>query len=375
MQRANRLESKSSQFAFTLIADTSEEFDDFGPYVASIDTHGVVAFFASLEEGGSGIFKGDGNAKSSSFSYSTVALSDGNPFTGFCSHPDINDRGDLCFFAELKAESESADPESSPNEGVVAQTESGLVTIVDTTSTVIVNSDDRLIKIGPLGPAMNQSGMIVFRGRLQSGAEGVFSTQGDKPGHLKLIASTASGFSAFQGIPIANENGSVTFRADLNGYGEAILVGKGDELATIIDTRHPASVVGMIGSFPVSNNKGKVVFCATLKEGRAGVFQAADGKLVKLVDSTRDFESFRGVLIDDSENIFFYATPRNGKLGIYAYLNGSAEKIIAFGDSFANSKLKEFALNPVSINSSGQLAIRMKLENGRQLIVRCDHAG
>src|SRR5262249_1239250 len=47
-------------YTFTTIADTTRGFDDFSPYVASLNSEGTVAFQASLKGGGSGIFTGTG---------------------------------------------------------------------------------------------------------------------------------------------------------------------------------------------------------------------------------------------------------------------------------------------------------------------------
>jgi len=45
------------------------------------------------------------------------------------------------------------------------------------------------------------------------------------------------------------------------------------------------------------------------------------------------------------------------------------------GGTLCDSTVAGFALNPVSINSAGQLAIRVMLEGGRQLILRADPPG
>ena len=44
------------------------------------------------------------------------------------------------------------------------------------------------------------------------------------------------------------------------------------------------------------------------------------------------------------------------------------------GDALFGSTVADFALNPVSFNDAGQVAIRATLANGRQLIVRADPA-
>lgn len=45
-----------TSYTLSTIAETGEQFSDFAPYVASIDDRGVVAFQATLQDGGSGVF-------------------------------------------------------------------------------------------------------------------------------------------------------------------------------------------------------------------------------------------------------------------------------------------------------------------------------
>lgn len=63
----------------------------------------------------------------------------------------------------------------------------------------------------------------------------------------------------------------------------------------------------------------------------------------------------------------FYATPQGGDLGIYQGID--ARKILAIGDPLLDSFVLEFALNPVSINNIGQIVVRVKLANQRQLFL------
>ena len=109
---------------------------------------------------------------------------------------------------------------------------------------------------------------------------------------------------------------------------------------------------------------------ATLSGGGAGIFRASDGKMTTIADTNGAFESFRGALINDSGTVFFYATPRGGRLGIYAGSDPLADAVLSIGDPLFDSTVVDFALNPVSINERGELAIRIRLANARQMIVR-----
>ena len=82
------------------------------------------------------------------------------------------------------------------------------------------------------------------------------------------------------------------------------------------------------------NNGGTVAFQSTLANGGAGIFSSSGG------------------------------------LGIYSGTDPLTDKILAVGEAMLGSVVTEFALNPVSINDAGQLAIRIKLANGREMIIR-----
>ena len=84
------------------------------------------------------------------------------------------------------------------------------------------------------------------------------------------------------------------------------------------------------------------------------------------------FESFRGVLINRTGLVVFYATPVGGRLGIYKGPDPVRDRVLSIGDPIFQSTMVEFALNPVSVNEKGQIAIRVNLEDGRQVILRAD---
>jgi len=62
-------------------------------------------------------------------------------------------------------------------------------------------------------------------------------------------------------------------------------------------------------------------------------------------------------------------------MGIYSLHSGEVAKLFTIGDSYCGARISSFALNPVSINSSAQLAIRVVLSDKRELIVRADPCG
>jgi len=70
--------------------------------------------------------------------------------------------------------------------------------------------------------------------------------------------------------------------------------------------------------------------------------------------------------------VVFIATPRGGTLGLFAGPDPVADRILALGDPLFGSTVTEFASNPVSVNAAGQVAVRVRLTEGRQLILRAD---
>ncbi|MCC6426159.1 MAG: hypothetical protein IT435_04995 [Phycisphaerales bacterium] len=121
------------------------------------------------------------------------------------------------------------------------------------------------------------------------------------------------------------------------------------------------------------NDAGVVAFCATLRNGGSAVFTTTGGEHLPLVDTTAGFESFHGVLINNASHRVFYATPNGGSLGVFIGPDAKRDLLLGIGSSFLESTIAEFALNPVSINDAGPLAIRVRLADQRQLIVRADH--
>ena len=97
-----------------------------------------------------------------------------------------------------------------------------------------------------------------------------------------------------------------------------------------------------------------------------------DGRFATVADNDGAFESFRGALINNAGTVVFLATPKGGALGVYSGSDPVADKIISIGDPMVGSTVADFALNPVSINDCNQLAIRVALASGRQLIIRAD---
>jgi len=77
----------------TVIATTGSRFSDFAPYVASVNDAGIVAFQATLEGGGTGVFMGSGGPVAPVAGLVSLA--------GVTSHPDLNGAGAVSFYGNL----------------------------------------------------------------------------------------------------------------------------------------------------------------------------------------------------------------------------------------------------------------------------------
>lgn len=324
-----------------VIAGNSGPFSDFGPYVPSINDRGAVAFFATRRGGATGVFCGDGGPIHTLHQKAT-----------YRSHPDINEDGTLCVYADLADASQvvllgrpGAAPEVITHEGIPS--------------------------IGPLGPTMNNAGAIAFRATSAAGRAGVYVAAG---GALTRVAEAGDRFASFDGLPVLFDDGSVVFRANHVDGTQAIHRRSSDGTMTcLVQTGDDLTE---LGRFPSGNGLGEIVFSATRPDGSSAIFTTRAGQTAPtpVVESAKSFESFRGALIDDEDRIVFYAVPASGELAVYALDEPGAapQRIIGLRDEFGTCPLTDLALNPVSLNNAGQIAVRLKLADGRQFIARMD---
>lgn len=288
-----------------IVARTDSEIVDFSPFVPAIDSDGRVCYQATLAEGSN-----------------TIYLDRERIFAGKVeSHPDRNDRGDLCFYGADK---------------------------------LWLNGKAIADGAGPLGPTMNERGSVAYR------ADGAMWLHANGTNHL--IARADDHFADFQGLPVVDENDSAVFRADLRSGGQGIYRWHGN-IETIAET---GNEFREFGRFPCTSLLG-IGFVAQRSDGRFGVFRA--NPTVDLIYENEAFESIRGMLLWD-RGLICFATPAGETLGVY----DGDERITGMGDTFEGSPVIDLALNPVSINRRGDLAIRLKVEDGRQFIVRRSHA-
>jgi hypothetical protein len=328
----------------TPVATNGGRFVDFAPYVPSINDDGIVAFQATLNGGHSGIFTGDGKA----ITEFAVTASSACPARLFSSHPDINRACRLTSYATLK----------SGHEAVLLMHPDGSIAATD--------ARDGFSGIGPLGPTMNEHDNVAVRGTSQEGRACIRVRRGAR---FHAIAEAGNRYCGFEGLPVVNNDGHIVFRADLPDGQQGIFVHRDDQCAAIATTGHEFKE---LARFPMMNDRGAVAFAARRASGVSGLFIATPGGLACVIDSEAGFDSFRGVLINNAGPIAFFGTPAGGQLGIYTGTDPHRHRALGLGDPLFGATVVDFALNPVSINELGQIAIRVALDDGRQFILRGD---
>jgi hypothetical protein len=160
----------------------------------------------------------------------------------------------------------------------------------------------------------------------------------------------------------------VVFRADREDGVEGIYAGRGGPTRTVAET---GDMFETLALFPSVNDLGTVTFAATLR-GQGAAIVAVDKGRTTIIDTEGAFEAFRGALIGGAGAVVRIATPRGGSLGLFSGPDPGRDKILAIGDPLLGSTVADLASNPVSVNATGQVAIRVSLTDGRQLILRAD---
>lgn len=314
--------------------------------MASVDGRGGVAFWAALEGGGSGVFLGEPGEM-------RCLAAVGAVYRAFLSHPAINKNGQWCIFAE----------QLSGAQGLLRGGPGG---------EHFLPLPAGFSRIGPLGPTMNDRGEVALRATRAGAAheEAILVT---RDGQLAPVAATgepAPGggrITAIQGLPLIDDRGDVVFRADLSGGRQAIYRAEAGRLVCLIDT---ASELAWLGRFPCAGRGGRLVLAAGTRDGGSGVFAVDGGTPTRLIDGRGRFESIRGALAG-GPHLCFFATPPGGTLGVY---DGAGRCLVSLGEARSGAVVVDLALNPVSIDERGQIALRLALAGGRQQIVRADLA-
>jgi len=221
-----------ARYTLNIVAETDERFRTFAPYVASISDSGVVALQATLRSGATAVFTARG---------SELAAVPNVEQRLFYSHPAINAGGAISIYAARAGEED--------------------VLLFEPHTVTSLSGARRFTRVGPLGPTMNEAGVVAFRANGERGS-GIFTaTHGS-------IATIADGpdFVAFDGLPVVTCDGTVVFRAELSDHAHAIFRARGGRRETVATT---GARFATLGRFPSANDHGEIVFAATFRAAAA----------------------------------------------------------------------------------------------------------
>ncbi len=344
----------------SVVSRTGEEFESFGPYVASVSEASVVAFWARRRGGVTGVYRSGGNG-------AEVVVEVGGDDGELVSHPDINAAGAVCVYGRNAA-----------GRGTLVMVEEGLASVIECGA-------------GPLGPTMNELGHVALRGAWEGGLACVEVWDGSGMRVVGRVGAELDGreCEGFAGLPVINGAGAVMVRAMLAGGEHGVyVVDRGGRVTSVAGSWEGFEE---LGGFASMNDRGEVGF-AGRRSGRGwgGYVRGAEGTLRELDLASvlgggrqggrnDDGPCVRSVLVYEGRGVVVCATPAGGTLGVYMSRGemedgGGWDRVLGVGSELEGSVVKEFALNPVSVNGAGEAAIRVMLEDGQGLIVRAGQA-
>ncbi|MGL6280263.1 MAG: hypothetical protein ACRC50_12000 [Gaiella sp.] len=332
----------------SVVAQTGARFAGFGPYVPSVADDGRVTFQAALPDGGSGVFATDGGAPE------PLLTSGAGAVDGVVSHPDVDASGRISVYVERAGGSGRA-----------------VLLVAGDRVSELARTGAGLDWIGPAGPTMDEEGHVAFRADTAGGAHGVFLA--DEVGALEVATTARSQWAAFQGLPLALPGGAVALRADRADGSEAIVVREADGTWRSVAETGDGGLCAL-GRFPCATRAGTIAFTATLSDGGGDVVVVDRGAGPEIAFDAGDrFASFRGALLGGDGTAFVLGTPRRGAgLGLFRGPDPVRDRLVAIGDDLLDSVVDDLAANPVSVNEVGQVVVRVRLADGRELVLRFD---
>ena len=187
---------------FINIADTTGPYSTFGN--TSINDGGTVAFWATLDAGGKGIYSGSGGP------ITTITTVNGQ-FSNLNFNPSINNAGVVAFHGDL----------SAGGEGIFTGSGGPVTTVVDTSGPLFGVGD----------PVINTGGTMAFIAAPDAGGWAIVAMNGA----MTTIADTSGPLSGFGGGFGFNNGGTAAFWATLDpGTDQGIFSGSGGALTTIL---------------------------------------------------------------------------------------------------------------------------------------------
>lgn len=200
--------------------------------------------------------------------------------------------------------------------------------------------------------SINSPGTVAFYGTTFAGDSGIYSysngnlttiasTAGEYSTFLAGFGGTTVGrgdgpFGVFSSTSI-NDSGTVAFTAGLDTGGNGIFTSNGNTTQTIAATGSNDFNFQTFGSASI-NNSGDVAFLAAFDDdadgtSSTGIFKYVNGEYKVLANSSGPFLSFASdPALNDKGQVAFLATTNDGVTGIFTGSDPLADKVIAIGD-------------------------------------------
>jgi len=345
-------QSVRAEYTYTSIADSNGSYNVFnsfsplaGPFgTASVSDNGTVAFWATLDAGGEGIFYGIGGA------VTTAADTSAGPAGGFSNlgeNPSISSTGVIGF---------SGTPTGGSNSVYSRNTAGGSVNPVAAPGGIVASI--------PNNPTYNANNQAAFRAFRTGGGEGIY--RAGTGGLVEIVFGDnvpgGSDFDTFATTPGINSSGMVAFQARYFGAANSgVFIGNGTGGVTTIADSFGSTFSNSFGS-PDINDSGSVVFRAGLDAGGSGIFLATGTTITTVIDSSGIFSSFGTGDINNDGLIAYSATLDAGGTGIYL---GDGTRVIGTGDALFGSTVTNVGFAH-GLNNDGNIAFVYRLANGTQ---------
>ena len=336
------IHAEATDYTFTKIADTSGPFDYL--FTPSINDSGTVAFIATLDAGGEGVFIGNGTTI-------TTVADDSGPFFAFAEYLRINNSNKVAFIGW---------PDTVDRSGVFISDGTTTTTIDDTTGPFIEFQ----------GLSINNNNVVAFIGRRLIGGF-INKTTDVVTGDGTTVTTIADDSGKFDGFyeTSINDSGTVAFIATLDAGGKGVFIGDGTTITTVADDSGPF----MFFNGAEINSGGAVAFSAGPDIGGLGIFIYDGIATTKVVDDSGPFDRLWGFGLNDSGTVAFYARLDGGvAIGIFTGPDPVADKVIQTGDALFGSTVTNIEFYNDALNNSSQIAFRAELADGRQIIARAD---
>ena len=193
---------------------------------------------------------------------------------------------------------------------------------------------------------------------------GIFTGNG---GPATAVARTTGPFEDF-GDPDLNESGQVVFFGRLDNGVAGIYTGMDPVANRIADESGPFTG---FGDGPTINDAGLVAFRGLLGGGESGLFLGDGGPITTVVDSSGPFESFLGPSINNAAQIAFRADLDSGGEGLFGGPDPVNDRILLFGDPLDGGVVNDIEFFR-ALNDAGSVAFLARFTDGREGIYRAD---